>query len=478
MSSILTPQVILLTYWLAIVAIAALFLRLACSLCQADIPSWKRAIVSVVLVTFLAYLTFDFTLYMIMRSMQDVIVNVPPGYGYNHWFREPLALKWMVVGQAPAMLRWLAPIFALCIAGILQVIVLQADVTFRWGLIIFLLQTVATAVAGYILMLVLGVGLQAIGWTPQPVTVAQSQGPSQGPPQQQASAKSAAKGKSSKSSGKKAAASAPPANVASLQPRDQDHQGAGEKAAATVQDVLRNVKNYADSHLEDINEELAPVTRHLPQPVNDFLRGGGWWLVFGVIGIIALLWLRSIVRRIRGAVATAMPMTTKKPRTKVIPINLKVRLAKIGEAVSEEGPTQIVVHGVPARLRLVVMSVGSRNAGALTAEMADRVLDWIKPGLAAVMLEDYPAVHVWPAFFSSSGFASAVAANVVFPKAAGTPTRWAVVVGQVKMGKAVVNVALGLRTEEPTSMRIIKVSGNQWLGVLKVHPAEKAVSAG
>jgi hypothetical protein len=473
MNTILTPQVILLAYWLAIIGIAALFLRLACSLCQADIPSWKRAIVSVVLVTFLAYLTFDFTLYMIMRSMQDVIVNVPPGYGYNHWFREPLALKWMVAGQAPAMLRWLAPVFALCIAGILQVIVLQADVTFRWGLIIFLLQTGATAVAGYILMLVLGVGLQAIGWTPQPVTVAQAQGP----PQQQASAKSAAKGKSAKSSSKKATTTAPPATVASMQPREQDQQGAGEKAAATVQDVLRNVKNYADSHLEDINEELAPVTKYLPQPVNDFLRGGGWWLVFGVIGIIALLWLRSIVRRIRGAVAAAVPTRKKKPRTKVIPINLKVRLAKIGEAVSEEGPTQIVVHGVPARLRLVVLSVGSRNAGALTEEMADRVLDWIKPGLAAVMLEDYPAVHVWPPFLSTSGFASAVNANVVFPKPSGTPTRWAVVVGQVRMGKAVVNVALGLRTEEPTSMRIIKVSGNQWLSVLKTRHAEQAVTA-
>src|SRR5262249_37879783 len=132
MTSILTPQVILLAYWLVIIALAALFLRLACSLCQADIPSWTRAVISVILVTFLAYLTFDFTSYLIMRSLQDVVIQVPPGYSYQIWFREPIAFKWMVVGYA-GPLRYLGPIFALCVAGILQVIVLQADVTFRWG---------------------------------------------------------------------------------------------------------------------------------------------------------------------------------------------------------------------------------------------------------------------------------------------------------------------------------------------------------
>src|SRR4051794_8050075 len=74
MTSILSPQVILLAYWLAIIGIAALFLRLACSLCQAGMPSWPRALISVVLVTFIAYLTFDFTEYLLMRSMQDVVI--------------------------------------------------------------------------------------------------------------------------------------------------------------------------------------------------------------------------------------------------------------------------------------------------------------------------------------------------------------------------------------------------------------------
>src|SRR4051812_10471827 len=48
MASVLSPQVILLGFWLVVVACAALFLRLGCSLCQADIPSWPRAVISVV----------------------------------------------------------------------------------------------------------------------------------------------------------------------------------------------------------------------------------------------------------------------------------------------------------------------------------------------------------------------------------------------------------------------------------------------
>jgi hypothetical protein len=452
MTSILTPQVILLAYWLVIIALAALFLRLACSLCQADIPSWTRAVISVILVTFLAYLTFDFTSYLIMRSMQDVVIQVPPGYNYHIWFREPIAFKWMVISHA-GPLRYLGPIFALCVAGILQVIVLQAEVTFRWGLLIFVLQTVATAVAGYILALVLGVALEAIGWTPQPATVA------------------AAPGQVHDKGGKKGPATAPHKEPASLQPPEQN-------VSASFQETVQNLKNYANSHLDDVKEELAPVTKHLPQPVNDFLDGGGWWLVLGVVGVIALLWLRSIVRRLRGALAAAMPKRKrKKRRTRVVAIDLKVKLAKIGEALTEEGDRRLTVNGVPARLRLVLMSLGTKNAGELTEEMADRVLDWIKPGLAELTSGDYPAVRVWPPFFSAGGFASAVAANVVFPNLAGERSHWVVLVGQVKMGQAVVNVALGLYADEPHSMRTIKVTDNQWLGVLSVQEPRRAAMA-
>jgi hypothetical protein len=132
MTSMLSPQVILLIYWLLIIIIAAFCMRMACSLCQIGIPTWRRAIISVVVVTFLAYLTADFSAYILMRSMQDVVVQVPPGYGYNYWFREAVAFKWSVISHA-GPLKYLPFVFGVCVAGILQVIVLQAELTFRWG---------------------------------------------------------------------------------------------------------------------------------------------------------------------------------------------------------------------------------------------------------------------------------------------------------------------------------------------------------
>jgi hypothetical protein len=493
MASMLSPQLILLVYWLMIVVIAAFCMRMASSLCQADIPSWPRAVISVVVVTFLAYVTADFSAYMIVRSMQDVVVQIPPGYGYNHWFREAFAFKWAVVSHA-GPLRYLPFIFGLCVAGMLQVIVLQASITFRWGLAIFLLEVGATAVAGYLLSLVFGIALNAIGWTPPAVEVAPSSGQVQG----QTGSKDTHAGagtKTAKYQGKTAGqktpggvpsaapqkgpdAKQPFASPNSLHETGQDGAGTTEQVTASVQDVLHNLKNYANSHLDDVKEEMAPVTRHLPEPIRDFLDGGGWWLVIGIVGIITLLWLRSTIRKLRGAVSAALPRRKrKKPRTKVIAINLKVKLAKIGEAVTEEGPTRILVNGVPARLRLVVLSLGSRNAGTLTEEMADRVLDWIKPGLAAVSSGDYPTIRIWPPFFSAGGFASAVGANVLFPELVGEQSHWVVVVGQVKMGQAIVNVALGLHADEPNSMRILKVSGNQWLGILGVQEPRHAAMA-
>ncbi len=161
------PYVIPLAYWLVIIVLAAFFLRLACSLCRTDMPSWRRALVSVLVVTFLAYVTFDFTSYLIMRSMDGRLFQLAPWYGYSVWFREPLGLKWYIVGYA-GPLRFVPLLLALAVAGILQVIVLQVQVNFGFGLLIVVLQTAATVVAGYLVALVFGVALSALGHALQP----------------------------------------------------------------------------------------------------------------------------------------------------------------------------------------------------------------------------------------------------------------------------------------------------------------------
>jgi hypothetical protein len=449
--SSLSPQTILAAYWLILLVLAAFALRMACGLCRLETPTWRRAFVSVLVVTFLTYLTFDFTSYLILRSMDGVKLVVPPGYSYILWFREPFNLKWYIVSNS-GMLKYLPFVFGLCVAGVLQLIVLQAQVTFRIGLLIFLIQWGATFVAGYILSLLFGVALTSVGWTPPQVATRPA---GQVPPR-------AAHGRPTPPRPGQAAPQQPAAEPSSLEVIEHK---AGEVAEG-AKVYLANLKAYADSHIEELQTSLEPVTRHLPQPVQDFLRDGGWWWVLGFCAILALLWVRAILRKLSGAVRGLRRKKGKKRRARA-PNRLRENLKVIGPGVTEVGPRRLVVKGVPARLRLVVLSLGTQGGGALSAEMADRVLDWIKPGLAAVADYDSPAVRVWPPFYSPDGFATALHNNLrVAPK--GTKSPWVVLAGAVRMGRLLIHVGLLLHAEEANSLGLIKV-GEQWPNALAIE---------
>jgi hypothetical protein len=453
MASVLTPQVILITYWLIILALAAFALRMACSLLRTDMPSWRRAFVSVLVVSFLAYLTFDFTCYLIMRSMDGVMLMVPPWYSYGFWFREPLQLKWYIVSHA-GPLKYLPFIFALCVAGVLQVIVLQAQVTFRIGLLIFLMQWGSTFVAGYVVSLLFGVALSSIGWTPP------EQAMTQAPYQQGQDPRT--KQARPKATEKKGTTAEAPSSL-------QKVEHGAEESKDYLANVGANLKAYADSHLNDLKESLAPLTKHLPQPVQDFLEGGGWWVVLGVLGILALLWIRALVRKLRGVVRPLKRKKGKRRRRVPSPAPLRENLKLIGAGFTDVGPSRLVVKGLPARLRLVVMSMGTQGGGELSEDMADRVLDWIKDGLAEIAANDGPGVRVWPPFYSADGFATALQSNVPIPEPQGMKSHWVELAGAARMGRVVIHVGLLLYAEDVNNLRLIKVKNEQWLDSLAIE---------
>src|SRR5262249_34831950 len=155
----------------------------------------------------------------------------------------------------------------------------------------------------------------------------------------------------------------------------------------------------------------------------------------------------------------------------------KVKLARLGEAYTEEGPRRPTVKGLPGRLRLVGLCQAARNTGELSEEMADRVLDWIKPGLAEVAACDYPRVCVWPPNYSAEGFAITVASHVLFPEPRGERSRWVLVTGRVKMGRALIHVCLGLYADEKNTLRQVKVRGERWQGVVGIQPVRQPVGA-
>jgi hypothetical protein len=511
MATALSPQAVLLAYWLIILVVAAFSLRMACNLVRTDMPSWRRAFVSVVVVTFLAYLTFDFTCYLIMRSMDGVLLRVPPGYGYSLWFREPIGLKWHIVSHSGPV-KYLPFVFALCVAGVLQLIVLQAQVTFRFGLLIFLMQWVATGVAGYILSLLFGVGLTAIGWTPPQQTVPQApdspyakapvnpyakpppstsrEGAKGTRPKTTAKGKkdgktAAPKGKDKKSTetaeggkGQGTAGEKAEAPSASLHIIEDKVKGAVEESKDYLANAGGNLKTYADSHLEELKQITAPVTKHLPEPVQNFLDQGGWWWILGGLAVLALLWLRSMVRKLSSARRPARKKKGKrKKRAGAAPAIQREELALIGEGFTETGPNRVVVKGVPAKLRLVVLSMGTKGGGGLSEDMADRVLDWIKDGLAAVASYDSPGVRVWPPYYSADGFATALPSFVPVPVGRGAKSHWVLLAGSVRMGRLIIHVGLLLYTEEASSLKFIKVKGERWLDTLAIEKTPASAAA-
>jgi hypothetical protein len=430
----LSPHTILLAYVLLMILLGAFFLRLACGLCRMTLPTWRRSIVSVLLVSFLAYLTFDFAAYVVVRSMEDFIIRLPPWYSYGMWFREPFFLKWYVLNQAgPLKLVPFVP--AVVVAVVLQVIVFEAEVNFGFGLLIVFLQWTATIAAGYIVSFLFAVALGTTGWAPQSPPMAREA----------------------------------PTSL-------QVIEGQVEAAVTSPQEYLdrakAKVKEYADSQLAEMKQDLAPLIKHLPEPVNDFLDRGGWWAVLGATGLVAIFWLRSLVRKMTGP----QKRSTKRKvvrKARVGP-RLKEDLAWIGAGYTEGGPERVTVKRLPARLRLVILSLGTRHTGRLTEDMADRVLDWIKPGLAAVAAHESPAVRVWPPFYSTEGFARAVAANVPIREPKGMKSHWVLAPGQVKMGRTIIHVGLAFYTEEASSLRLIRVKDDRWLDVLDIQSAEEA----
>ncbi len=453
---VLTPhqqRMILLGFVLVMIPIAAFILRNVCGLFRQELPSWKRAIVMVLVVGPAAYFTFDFTAYLILLALQDVYVNLPAGYGYAQWMHEPLAVKWQVINAVP-LLRILPFLFTIAVAGSLQSILLQLQVPYRLAVVLLVVQWAVTLAVAYGLSWGLNRALLAAGpaLAPAPGGVAGPAGPP-GPPA--------------------LPEAAGPGTAIAMREKVED-------AAVSARGLLANARDKLTTHfdpvIDDLEEACGPVVKYLPEPVERFLRGGGWWAVLAAIGLVALLWLRSVARRIARAFKPSRKKGKKRPQTKMVPIDLRESLAQLGEeGYTEEGARQVTVKGVPARLRLIVLAAGNKDMGPLQASMADSVLDWIRPGLSEVAEADSPRVVLWPPHYSTPGFSRSFAANVKAPGGKGQRSAWVLVSGRTDMGRHRMHVGLVLHTTEPTTLRHMEVAGDGWMDAIGMtEPAAAA----
>ena len=255
-------------FWLLLLPIAIFILMRTTAFWTEEGPGTILGAAKTVLAIWLTvFFVYDLSGYGFARLMQDPRLGIafPPNYSYLTWLREPMGLKWFVLGYVP-LIRYLPVLFALCAGGVVQVLLWK--IPFRVGMLVFLsqlfLNIFAMAVLSLVFSFFVGVEKGADGRVPRRVAAANRRA---------------------------AAAAAAPDGLPGLQQKI-------EKLGADEGPVLRRLLlrwKGVNGLLQPAYDLLDPVTSHLPLPAQDCLNGGGWLLV--IPGLIALARFRLRGRR-------------------------------------------------------------------------------------------------------------------------------------------------------------------------------------
>ena len=246
-------------FWLLLLPIAIFILMRTTAFWTEEGPGTILGAAKTVLAIWLTvFFVYDLSGYGFARLMQDPRLGIafPPNYSYLTWLREPMGLKWFVLGYVP-LIRYLPVLFALCAGGVVQVLLWK--IPFRVGMLVFLsqlfLNIFAMAVLSLVFSFFVGVEKGADGRVPRRVAAANRRA---------------------------AAAAAAPDGLPGLQ---QKIEKLGRDEGPVLRRLFLRWKGFND-RLQPAYDLLDPVTSHLPLPAQDCLNGGGWLLL--VPGLIAL----------------------------------------------------------------------------------------------------------------------------------------------------------------------------------------------
>jgi hypothetical protein len=202
------------------------------------------------------------------------------------------------------------------------------------------------------------------------------------------------------------------------------------------------------------------LVKALPEGgARDFIQGWGWYAVLGVGGLIVLLILWMIFRKLfRGKTAASEPRER----------NLEEDLSEYPPLKPSTGDRQLKVEGVPVRMRLVVVAPAGKDAD-VDADDVEAMLDKVVVGLGEIYRGDKPRVRVWPRQLSYEGFAKHFQRNMITPEGEGEPSRWVLIGGRVKLGKQQIMLGLGLQALKPTTVGRRTIDAHEWPTVLRVR---------
>ncbi len=216
--------------------------------------------------------------------------------------------------------------------------------------------------------------------------------------------------------------------------------------------------------MEEIKTALRPLTDALPQQGRDFLDGGGWWLVLGLVGLLAVLFLLALLRGLWRLVFGRRKKDADWDR------GLREDLGQCPLPVSPPADRRLTVYHLPVRLRLVVVASAGKE-DVIDATAVEQLLDLVVPGLSEVARHDRPRVRVWPPQPSHHGFGMVFHRCTQKPEPDGSPSRWVLLAGGAQAGRRPVLLGLGLWADEPNALGRLTLERHQWLDLLRLRGA-------
>jgi hypothetical protein len=218
--------------------------------------------------------------------------------------------------------------------------------------------------------------------------------------------------------------------------------------------------------MEQLKTTLDPLINSLPTGVQNL-----WLLV--VVGV-ALVVLSPIIwyqRRLLGELVTGR--RELRPR---LPEPEEEDLATFPPPPGPTGVRRLMVEGVPARLRLVVIAPLGTVASVDDVVVND-LLNQLLWGLGNIAAQDQPVVRIWPPQLSAHGFGATFHRKVRKPEADDEPSRWVLVAGPTPPRPRPVLVGLGLLTDSATTIGRIAMRPSQWVTLLHMQSLEPLAAA-
>jgi hypothetical protein len=209
--------------------------------------------------------------------------------------------------------------------------------------------------------------------------------------------------------------------------------------------------------MEQIKRTLDPLIDSMPEGLRDY-----WMVIFCAVALAILLPVAWYQRRILRVL-----VGPRAPR-QLLPEPSEEDLSTTPMPSGSPSSRRLVVEGLPARARLVVMAPLGKAASVDAAAM-EELLNNVIWGMGTIVAQDSPKVVIWPPQLSAHGFAAVFHRLTRKPEADGLASRWVLVGGPTPPRPRPILLGLGLWTDEPTTIGRLSMQPIQWANSLHIQ---------